>query len=148
VVAGTLSRPMVSTFPQAQAIPTAQAVPNIMPTPTQQRRPRGHFINLKDVWVPSRGIIADRTRFSLRDAIEIVDEWMGSPPWIPIGDPDILVSNTVSQDSFLSHMVRMTNRDINAPDPHYNLEEGTFTFRGITPSFNNGGRNHHLLIIV
>jgi hypothetical protein len=27
VVAGTLSRPMVSTFPQAQAIPTAQAVP-------------------------------------------------------------------------------------------------------------------------
>jgi hypothetical protein len=36
--AGTLNRPMVSTFPQAQAVPTAQVIPDVRPqvTPTQE----------------------------------------------------------------------------------------------------------------
>ena len=99
--------------------------------------PRGEFTQSGDAIVIDGIVIPDGTAMSLDDAAEIVDKWMGCPPWLPYPNNGVLHTYEFSVDDGLIHRVRMTTSETEAAHPHFNLETGLWDVRygSITPRF-------------
>ncbi len=136
-------------FAQSRADATAVPIPldrDIPATPTQKPcQPRGGFvIGTNNINLLGR-MIPDGTITSLNDAVQIADNWMGCRPWIEsMSDPDVLFSADFSPDDAMIHSLRITDRDVNAPRPHFNLEAGFWSvdFGRHTSRFNSMGNLH------
>ncbi|MBE2192859.1 MAG: RHS repeat-associated core domain-containing protein [Anaerolinea sp.] len=124
-------------------IPIPRDLPIPTPTPTQ-RRCRGYFLpgNQAIYLPPTNRVISDGFRTTQEDVLSIMEIWLGEPSWV--GSEGIYYSSGPCQDDSLTHSVRLTKRDLNASQPHINVEAGMWVPKGNTSSFDVSGRNLHI----
>ena len=85
-------------------------------------RPHGRIIHDK-VIILNGVVIPHQKTITLDNVVEIIDKWMGCPPWLPYPNNQILYTTAVSIDDGLIHRIRILNQPETA-HLHLSFEAG------------------------